>query len=64
MNCFIQNKPNLLNAQININKVLTKDYENQRLCTRTENKPNQTHLVPVVKERTSGRRQTNEKSEK
>ena len=27
----MQNKPNLLNAQMNVNKVLTKDYENVRL---------------------------------
>ena len=26
----MQNKPNLLNAQINVNKVLTKDYENEQ----------------------------------
>ena len=37
-----QNKPNLLNAQMNISSVLTKDYENERLCRRGENKPNQT----------------------
>ena len=37
-----QNKPNLLDAQMNISSVLTKDYENERLCRRGENKPNQT----------------------
>ncbi len=26
---FMQNKPNLPNAQMNVNKVLTKDYENE-----------------------------------
>ena len=35
-----QFKPNLLNAQMNISSVLTKDYENERLCRRGENKPN------------------------
>ncbi len=38
--CFMQNKPNLLDAQMNINKVLTKGYENKRLCRRRGNKPN------------------------
>ncbi len=28
---FLQNKPNLLNAQMNVNNVLTKVYENVRL---------------------------------
>ena len=42
----MQNKPNLLNAQMNVNKVLTKDYENVRLHRRGKNKPNQTQ--PVV----------------
>ena len=35
-----QNKPNLLDAQMNISSILTKDYENERLCRRGENKPN------------------------
>jgi len=38
--CFMQNKPNLLNAQMNINKVLTKDYENARLRGPPKNKAN------------------------
>ena len=37
---FMQNKPNLLNAKMNVNKVLTKDYENQPSCGRRQNKPN------------------------
>ena len=37
-----QNKPNLLNAQINVSSVLTKDYENVPLRRRAEFKPNQT----------------------
>jgi len=42
----MQNKPNLLDAQMNVNKVLTEDYENVRLHRRRKNKPNQTQ--PVV----------------
>ena len=37
-----QNKPNLLNAQMNVNKVLTKDYERNDIFAVPENKPNQT----------------------
>jgi len=35
---FMQNKPNLLNALMNVNTVLTKDYENKRLrrCVKTK----------------------------
>jgi len=39
-----QNKPNLLDAQMNLNFYLTKDYENVPLRRRGENKPNQTQL--------------------
>ncbi len=39
-----QNKPNLLDAQMNISSVLTKDYENVPLRRRGENKPNQTQF--------------------
>jgi len=35
----MQNKPNLLDAQMNVTSVLTKYYENERLCRRGENKP-------------------------
>ena len=42
----MQNKPNLLNAQMNVNKVLTKDYENVHLLGRRKNKAKQTQ--PVV----------------
>ncbi len=41
----MQNKPNLREAQMNVNKVSTKDYENKRLCRRRENKPNQTQFL-------------------
>ena len=41
-----QNKPNLLNAQMNVTSFITKDYENKSNWTLGENKPNQTQ--PVV----------------
>ena len=41
---IMQNKPNLLNAQMNASSVITKDYENVRLCGCGENKPNQTQF--------------------
>ncbi len=48
---FMQNKANLLNTQMNVNKVLTKDYENVRLHRRGKNKPNsnpiQTQSNPI-----------------
>jgi hypothetical protein len=37
---FMQNKPNLLDAQMNVNLVYTKDYENIANWKRGENKPN------------------------
>jgi len=40
----MQNKPNLLNAQMNINSVLTMDYVNIRLRSRFKNKANQTQF--------------------
>jgi len=42
----MQNKPNLLDTQMNVNSVLTKHYENVPLRRRRKNKPNQTQ--PVV----------------
>ena len=46
-----QNKPNLLDAQMNISSVLTKDYENETDWTFGENKPNtkpiQTQSNPI-----------------
>ncbi|MHC4460969.1 MAG: hypothetical protein ACYS6W_03395 [Planctomycetota bacterium] len=33
-------KPNLLDFQMNVSNIITKDYENQRLGRRNENKPN------------------------
>jgi hypothetical protein len=42
---FMQNKPNLLNAQMNANKVLTKDYENVHLH-RGFKKQTQSNPIP------------------
>jgi len=44
---IMQNKPNLLNTQMNVNTVITKDYENVRLSRRRENKPNQTQFFKI-----------------
>ncbi len=41
---IMQNKPNLLYAQMNVSSVLTKYYENKRLSRCGENKPNQTQF--------------------
>ena len=43
---FMQNKPNLLNAQMNVNKVLTKHYENVHLLGRRKNKANTKPIKP------------------
>ena len=40
----MQNKANLLDTQMNVTIVLTKYYENKRLCSRGENKPKQTQF--------------------
>jgi hypothetical protein len=37
---FLTNKANFPDAQMNVNKVLTKDYENEPLFKRGKNKPN------------------------
>jgi hypothetical protein len=44
----MQNKPNLLNVQMNVTIVLTKHYENKRLC-KIEKKQSQTK--PIYSER-------------
>jgi len=36
----MQNKPNLLNTKMNVNKVLTKGCKDSRLRGSTQNKPN------------------------
>jgi len=42
----MQNKPNFRNDKINSTFYFTKVYENEQLCSREKNKPNQTQ--PVV----------------
>ncbi|HIJ51692.1 MAG TPA: hypothetical protein HPP66_00880 [Planctomycetes bacterium] len=37
---FMQNKPNFQKAQMNVSRVLTKDYEDETLGQRGKNKPN------------------------
>jgi len=43
----MQNKPNLLDAQMNVNKVLTKGYESKRLSGGGVNKANQSQINPI-----------------
>ena len=43
---IMQNKPNLLDTQMNLSSASTKHYENDRLRTRPKNKPNQTQSQP------------------
>ena len=42
---FMQNKPNLLDAQMNVSSITTKDYENKQNWTLGENKPNQSQSL-------------------
>jgi len=44
---FIQNKPNLQKAQINVNSVLTKDYENVHLHRRAKTNPIKPNTNPI-----------------
>jgi len=48
---FLTNKANFLKAQMNVNKVLTKDYEKKTLGESGKNKPNsnpiQTQSNPI-----------------
>jgi len=46
---IMQNKPNLPDAQMNVNTVITKDYENERLCRYGQNKPNSNPICKRVK---------------
>ncbi len=46
---IMQNKPNLLNAQMNVNAVVTNDYENQRLADMAKTKPIQTQYKANTK---------------
>jgi len=42
----MQNKPNLLDAQMNVISILTTDYENKYNWTLGENKPNSNPIKP------------------
>ena len=42
----MQNKPNFLNAQMNLTSLITVDYENIANCKLRENKPNTNPINP------------------
>ncbi len=44
---FMQNKANFRKSQINVNKVLTKDYDKRTLGQRGKTKPIQSQLKPI-----------------
>jgi hypothetical protein len=46
----MQNKANLLNAQMNVTSAITKDYENKPLYGHGQNKPNQTQFTETPKQ--------------
>jgi len=48
-----QNKPNLLNAQMNVTSFITKDYENVPLCRLRENKPKTNPIPPAKSKKTT-----------
>jgi len=54
---FMQNKPNFWKSQMNVNNVLTKDYEKKTLGEHGKNKPNtnpiQTQTNPISTPKTS-----------
>ena len=43
---IMQNKPNFLNAQMNVSSFITKHYENDNTFRLPENKPNQSQYKP------------------
>ncbi len=43
---IMQNKPNFLNAQMNVTSFITKDYENKRLADAAKTKPIQSQYKP------------------
>jgi len=47
---FMRNKPNLLDARMNVSFILTKDYENISDWTLGENKPNLVRPALFAKE--------------
>ncbi len=58
---FMQNKPNLPDAQMNVNSALTTDYENIANWTLGENKPNS---KPIKANQTQYKPKTNPIPEK
>jgi len=46
---IMQNKANLLDAQMNVSSFITKDYENVHLLGRRKNKAKQTQSNPCFK---------------
>ncbi len=46
---FMQNKPNLLDAQMNVSSVLTTNYENKANWTLGQNKPNSNPNKPNLR---------------
>jgi len=47
INSFLQNKPNSPKSQINVNKVLTRDYENVHLTPRPKTNPIKPNSKPI-----------------
>jgi hypothetical protein len=43
----LQNKPNLLDTQMDVSTFKTKDYKNEKPCRRGVNKPNQTQFLKI-----------------
>ncbi len=50
---FMQNKPNFRKSQMNVTKVLTKDYEKRTLGERGKNKPNSNPIQTQYKPNTN-----------
>ena len=46
----MQNKPNFLDAQMNVTSIITVDYENIANCKLCENKPNTNPIKPNLPE--------------
>ncbi len=59
----MQNKPNLLSAEMNITSALTKDYKNISPTKKCENKPNQTQFQYQICKTNPNRTQFQPKNE-
>ncbi len=62
-NYYMQNKPNLLSARMNITSAITKNYENISPTKKCENKPNQTQFQYQICENKPNRTQFQPKNE-